>query len=44
VSLTPSSTVKKALARSKGSVRAKLTLRVTGTPADTQNVTLKGKS
>lgn len=44
VSLTPSSTVKKALARTKASVRAKLTLRVTGAPADTQNVTLKGKS
>lgn len=44
VSLTPSSTVKKALGRAKGSVRAKLTLRVTGTPADTQAVTLKGKS
>jgi hypothetical protein len=44
VSLTPSSTVKRALARTKASVRAKLTLRLTGAPADTQTVTLKGKS
>lgn len=44
VTLKPSATVRKALARAKGSVQAKLTLRVTGAPADTQTVTLKGKS
>jgi hypothetical protein len=44
VSLQPSATVRKALARSKKSVRAKLTLRMTGAAADTQNVTFRGKS
>ena len=44
VSLKPSSAVRKALARTKTSVRVKLTLRMAGAPADTQTVTLKGKS
>jgi beta-xylosidase len=45
VSLRPSATVRKALARSKQkSVRAKLTLRMTGAAADTQVVTFRGKS
>ena len=44
VSLRPSSAIRKALARTKSSVRVKLTLRMTGAPADTQTVTLKGKS
>ena len=44
VSLRPSAAVRKALARSKTSVRAKLTLRMTGAAADTQTVTFRGKS
>ena len=44
MSLKPSATVRKALARTKSSVRVKLTLRMPGAPADTQTVTLKGKS
>jgi regulation of enolase protein 1 (concanavalin A-like superfamily) len=44
VSLKPSATVRKALARSKTSVRAKLTLRMTGAATDTQTVTFRGKS
>ena len=44
VSLQPSAAVRKALARSKTSVRAKLTLRMTGAAADTQTVTFRGKS
>lgn len=44
VSLKPSAAVRKALARTKASVRVKLTLRMAGAPADTQTVTLKGKS
>ena len=44
VSLQPSAAVRKALARSKTAVRAKLTLRMTGAAADTQTVTFRGKS
>ena len=44
VSLKPSAAVRKALARSKTSVRAKLTLRMTGAATDTQTVTFRGKS
>ena len=44
VSLQPSDAVRKALARSKTSVRAKLTLRMTGAATDTQTVTFRGKS
>ena len=44
VSLRPSSAVRKALARSKTSVKAKLTLRMTGAATDTQTVTFRGKS
>ncbi|MBE2315413.1 hypothetical protein DVA67_005470 [Solirubrobacter sp. CPCC 204708] len=44
VSLRPSSAIRTRLARTTGSVQVKLTLRMTGAPADTQTVTLKGKS
>lgn len=44
VSLKPSAAVRKALARSKTSVKAKLTLRMTGAATDTQTVTFRGKS
>jgi hypothetical protein len=44
VSLKPSAAVRKALARSKTSVRAKLTLRMKGAATDTQTVTFRGKS
>jgi hypothetical protein len=44
VSLKLSTAVRKALARSKTSVRAKLTLRMTGAATDTQTVTFRGKS
>jgi regulation of enolase protein 1 (concanavalin A-like superfamily) len=44
VSLRPSAAVRKALARSKTSVKATLTLRMTGAAADTQTVTFRGKS
>jgi hypothetical protein len=44
VSLRPSAAIRRALSRTKSSVRVKLTLRMTGARVDTQTVTLKGKS
>jgi hypothetical protein len=47
LTLKPSTTVKRALAKTKGSITATLTLRLTGTTGtarDTQTVKLEGKS
>jgi hypothetical protein len=42
--LKPSSKVRKALARTKRSITATLSLRFTGAATDTQTVTFRGKS